>query len=625
MSFAVKGFLPKMLKGVYDRLLNAERIKLPILFTFILILAITFFVTIYSTTHFANVVLKDNIERQFQEVTSFYQKEIASQKAVQALINFSLSENERIKALLAGERKTFEEVHSIYRYLNDHQNVTHFYLVSAQRKVLYRAHQPERFGDIVNRHTMLASEQSMQTVSGLEFGVLGTFTLRTVSPIFDRGTLLGYIEVGMEIGHVLRQIENQFQVNIFELFEQSLVPEENSNQVYQMTGRKNELNLLPNYSINYDASITLDQHKVEQIHRAIEGEVDLEKGLAASTTIIANFNGDHIGYQVVLMNIENLISEHNKQIKIISAIYATTLVIGIAIFAFILSVAENTVKRFIKQKREDNELISKNMQELQAAQQQLVEKEKLASLGNVVAGVAHEVNTPIGVAVTVATTIESHISRFIEDIKSGKLKRSALGDFEDNCQECLHVLVPALEKASTLINSFKQVAVDQTSEARRLFLLHEVVDEVIITLKHKVKNRAIDIEVNIANDIELDSYPGPLGQVITNLFNNAVNHAFDVVDAGKITIRACQDEATVSITVSDNGQGIAPENLSKIFDPFYTTKLGQGGSGLGLNIVYNTVVGALAGKIQVASKLNEGTTFTLTLPLSLPKDSKNNE
>lgn len=625
MSFAVKGFLPKMLKGVYDRLLNAERIKLPILFTFILILAITFFVTIYSTTHFANVVLKDNIERQFQEVTSFYQKEIASQKAVQALINFSLSENERIKALLAGERKTFEEVHSIYRYLNDHQNVTHFYLVSAQRKVLYRAHQPERFGDIVNRHTMLASEQSMQTVSGLEFGVLGTFTLRTVSPIFDRGTLLGYIEVGMEIGHVLRQIENQFQVNIFELFEQSLVPEENSNQVYQMTGRKNELNLLPNYSINYDASITLDQHKVEQIHRAIEGEVDLEKGLAASTTIIANFNGDHIGYQVVLMNIENLISEHNKQIKIISAIYATTLVIGIAIFAFILSVAENTVKRFIKQKRQDNELISKNMQELQAAQQQLVEKEKLASLGNVVAGVAHEVNTPIGVAVTVATTIESHISRFIEDIKSGKLKRSALGDFEDNCQECLHVLVPALEKASTLINSFKQVAVDQTSEARRLFLLHEVVDEVIITLKHKVKNRAIDIEVNIANDIELDSYPGPLGQVITNLFNNAVNHAFDVVDAGKITIRACQDEATVSITVSDNGQGIAPENLSKIFDPFYTTKLGQGGSGLGLNIVYNTVVGALAGKIQVASKLNEGTTFTLTLPLSLPKDSKNNE
>ncbi|GHG05452.1 ATP-binding protein [Thalassotalea marina] len=614
-----------MLKGVYDRLLNAERIKLPILFTFILILAITFFVTIYSTTHFANVVLKDNIERQFQEVTSFYQKEIASQKAVQALINFSLSENERIKALLAGERKTFEEVHSIYRYLNDHQNVTHFYLVSAQRKVLYRAHQPERFGDIVNRHTMLASEQSMQTVSGLEFGVLGTFTLRTVSPIFDRGTLLGYIEVGMEIGHVLRQIENQFQVNIFELFEQSLVPEENSNQVYQMTGRKNELNLLPNYSINYDASITLDQHKVEQIHRAIEGEVDLEKGLAASTTIIANFNGDHIGYQVVLMNIENLISEHNKQIKIISAIYATTLVIGIAIFAFILSVAENTVKRFIKQKRQDNELISKNMQELQAAQQQLVEKEKLASLGNVVAGVAHEVNTPIGVAVTVATTIESHISRFIEDIKSGKLKRSALGDFEDNCQECLHVLVPALEKASTLINSFKQVAVDQTSEARRLFLLHEVVDEVIITLKHKVKNRAIDIEVNIANDIELDSYPGPLGQVITNLFNNAVNHAFDVVDAGKITIRACQDEATVSITVSDNGQGIAPENLSKIFDPFYTTKLGQGGSGLGLNIVYNTVVGALAGKIQVASKLNEGTTFTLTLPLSLPKDSKNNE
>ncbi len=177
----------------------------------------------------------------------------------------------------------------------------------------------------------------------------------------------------------------------------------------------------------------------------------------------------------------------------------------------------------------------------------------------------------------------------------------------------------ALHRAAHLIQSFKQVAVDQASEERRVFSLQQTVQGILQTLHHMTKRRAIEIQVIIPENIFLDSYPGPFGQVISNLVNNTLLHAFTEDQSGTITISAIQEDQRVLLSFSDNGAGIPAKHLSRIFEPFFTTKLGQGGSGLGLNIVYNIVTGILGGEITVESEPGEGACFHLILPVTVPE------
>lgn len=254
---------------------------------------------------------------------------------------------------------------------------------------------------------------------------------------------------------------------------------------------------------------------------------------------------------------------------------------------------------------------------LKEAQGQLVQSEKLASLGSLVAGVAHEINTPLGIALTMGTTFSDHLKDFFRQMQAGQLRRSYVEEFQHDAEEGLQVMQTALHRAAHLIQSFKQVAVDQASEERRFFNLLQTVQGILQTMHHLVKRRALEIQVMIPEDIFLDSYPGPFGQVISNFINNALLHAFSEEKHGVITISAVQENEKILISFSDNGAGIPAKNLSRIFEPFFTTKLGQGGSGLGLNIVYNIVTGILEGEISVKSMPGEGTCFYLVLPLKV--------
>lgn len=258
------------------------------------------------------------------------------------------------------------------------------------------------------------------------------------------------------------------------------------------------------------------------------------------------------------------------------------------------------------------------LDQLQDTQDKLLASEKMASLGTLVAGIAHEVNTPLGISVTMASTLSHHIDKFLSDVKSGSLKRSSLERFDEESKESLDLLNRSLEQASHLIHSFKKVAVDQTSSKRREFNLRVMIDEVLSTLHHQVKNSKINYFVEGDDDIIMDSYPGPLGQVITNLFNNAVFHAFEGREEGEIHIRFSRNENEVHLLFSDNGTGVDSDHINKLFDPFFTTKLGKGGSGLGLNIAYNIVSGLLGGSIHVESKV--GTIFEIRLPIKAPKN-----
>lgn len=257
---------------------------------------------------------------------------------------------------------------------------------------------------------------------------------------------------------------------------------------------------------------------------------------------------------------------------------------------------------------------------LQLTQSKLVEQEKLAALGSLVAGVAHELNTPIGNSLLTASSLEEMTDQIVAEIQSGSIRRSRIDNFGVQAKAACTLLMRNLANAANLITSFKQIAVDQTSDKRRIFNLYTVTSEVTATLGGRIRRDEHQLSVQIPEDIDMDSFPGPYGQVITNLILNALIHAFDGKKNGEIHIVAERiNELQVKLIVSDNGVGINENNLSRIFEPFFTTRMGQGGSGLGLHISYNIVTAILGGSIQVKSRVNRGTSFEITLPLIAPK------
>lgn len=269
-----------------------------------------------------------------------------------------------------------------------------------------------------------------------------------------------------------------------------------------------------------------------------------------------------------------------------------------------------------------NEALQESVDQVQKAQTQLVQQEKLAALGGLVAGIAHELNTPVGNALTVATSINTHAESVKGKMSSG-ITRSALESFIDDVEEGSKMIEYNLTRAAELVAGFKQTAIDQTSAKRREFDLAQLIGETILALTPNLKNKLFQIVTSINPDVILDSYPGPLSQIITNLINNAVLHAFEGRETGVISI-ACDEyqkncQSWILLTVKDNGKGIPDDNQKRIFDPFFTTKLGKGGNGLGMHIVHNLVTGALGGGISVQSELEVGTEFFIDLPCLAPK------
>ena len=249
----------------------------------------------------------------------------------------------------------------------------------------------------------------------------------------------------------------------------------------------------------------------------------------------------------------------------------------------------------------------------------LARNERMASLGNLVAGIAHEINTPIGNALMVASAVGSRITEFEEAIAGGQLRRSVLDRFVASVRESDDLLERNLVRAANLIQNFKQVAVDQTSDRRRVFDLATVLEEVRMTLVPRFKHSPYRFDLDAEVGISLDSYPGALGQIVTNLVENALVHAFEGRASGQILLVARSiDAGNAEIVCSDDGIGVPADVRPRIFDPFFTTKLGKGGSGLGLSIVLNLVRDLLGGDMDVSSEPEHGTRFTIRLPLKAP-------
>ncbi|MBA5690279.1 hybrid sensor histidine kinase/response regulator [Rugamonas apoptosis] len=255
--------------------------------------------------------------------------------------------------------------------------------------------------------------------------------------------------------------------------------------------------------------------------------------------------------------------------------------------------------------------------ELRRAMEQIVESEKLASLGGIVAGVAHELNTPLGNIMLVATALDERFGAFAQTVQDGQLTRSVLAKAVADFREASALLLRSAGRASELIESFKAVAVDQTSARRRIFDVRATVTDILNSLGTSLRHAQVRTVVQIPDGIRMDSYPGALEQVISNLISNSIIHGFDG-KGGEIVIDGRQLGAKVELEYRDNGVGIAPELQHKVFEPFYTTRLGQGGSGLGMFIVHNLTHGTLRGEIRIHSQLGAGVAVTLTLPAVAP-------
>ncbi len=281
---------------------------------------------------------------------------------------------------------------------------------------------------------------------------------------------------------------------------------------------------------------------------------------------------------------------------------------------------ENRVQQRTMELEASNDALQESLVELQVTQKQLVEVEKLSALGRLVAGVAHEINTPVGNGLLAATNIHHLVQELKSNSQQG-LKRSLFENFLHQSEDAAAIVVRNLQKAAELITTFKQVAVDQNLHSNcRQFALLQLIQDHLSLLHPRLKVLPVRLHVDVPESIELHSYPGPLGQIITNMINNALDHAFENQPPQQdiwITGRPC-DTDWVELQFRDNGRGIPDTDMSHIFEPFFTTRLGRGGSGLGLHICHNAAL-ALGGRFHVSSTHGEGSCFTLKIPLEAPQ------
>lgn len=265
-----------------------------------------------------------------------------------------------------------------------------------------------------------------------------------------------------------------------------------------------------------------------------------------------------------------------------------------------------------------NESLQHAMSELTRAQDQLVEQEKMAALGGLVAGVAHEINTPLGISVTTASHLELMVKGLQERLEAGHLARPELNNFVQLAGEAAEMILRNLRRADTLVRSFKQVAVDQSLEEMRTIDLGEYLGEVLISLRPALRKAGVQVDMQIPEGIMLATYPGAIYRVFANLVQNALIHGFATsIEGARIDIRAEEQGDRLKITFRDNGAGMSEEVRRRIFEPFFTTRRGSGGSGLGMHIVFNTVTRMLEGHIHCESRPGEGVEFVLDLPVRL--------
>ena len=306
----------------------------------------------------------------------------------------------------------------------------------------------------------------------------------------------------------------------------------------------------------------------------------------------------------------------NKSVELINLTYILIMIL----FVIVILIMTILVKFFMSESKINalnllNNELSKTLNNLEKTQDKLIEAEKMASLGGLVAGVAHEINTPLGIALTGITYFDE-ISHNIHKIyESQDMTQEDFEKYLDESKDISSQVLKNIQRASDLVQSFKQVSVDQTSEIKREFYVKDYTNSIILSIHNQIKRTHITIENNIPSDVKINSYPGAFGQIITNLILNSLIHGYTNKDKGLISFTLKKEKNDIVLHYKDDGKGIKESDLPHIFEPFFTTRRGIGGTGLGLNILYNIVKKQFEGEISCKSKVNEGVDFEIIIPI----------
>ncbi len=273
---------------------------------------------------------------------------------------------------------------------------------------------------------------------------------------------------------------------------------------------------------------------------------------------------------------------------------------------------------FVGSEKKYRDSLHENLEYLKNTQKQLVESEKMSALGGLVAGVAHEVNTPLGISITAASIFQTNIKALEKAVSENTLSKKALDEFIADMKDADEILLKNLDRAALLIRNFKKISVDQSNEELREFELNEYIEEIISTFRSELRHNKVSLDLQLNSEpIEMSSYPGSIAQIMINLLQNSIVHAFKEEQDKKITIRTEQSDEHATIICSDNGKGIDKDMIEKVFEPFVTTKRNKGGTGLGLNIAYNLVTQQLGGTIKIEEALEKGACFIIRIPCHL--------
>jgi len=393
------------------------------------------------------------------------------------------------------------------------------------------------------------------------------------------------------------------------LTEQNARLKQNKSDIQSLQSNFNQVkNELDNSKVQLTKNNKSLQSLKEDIHRRELAISQLEVQINERKKLLKHLEKDHASQK----------QELAQQSSVIQAQYIVLLITGVVGLAILIILVilykSKKAQHKINAKLQANvEALAEANQQLSDAKDQLVESEKMAALGGLVAGVAHEINTPIGVSVTATTHLADQISEFEKEYNAGQLKKSSLEELLLDAKDLSGILTRNLQRASELINNFKQVAVDQSSEDRRKFELGSYIEELTQSLRPQFKQQKHKILINTNDKIELNNFPGVIAQIITNLIMNSVNHGFINKTQGEIEITLALKEDEVIIDYQDNGIGLTELQREKVFEPFYTTARSTGGSGLGMSISYNLIISKLNGTFNCLDAV-EGAHFRITFP-----------
>lgn len=782
---------PREKPGFFGRITSGgRRVKLPLIMVFMSVALLI--VALFS----ASILIERNasfnalIEERGARLDREFNSRIASEAdALTLAIRGILGIAELQAPYQARDRDGLMAIAGpLYEVLNEQHGITHFYFTDLERVNFLRVHAPERYGDTISRVTMLRAQGGQEISSGMEMGVLGTFTLRVVAPWEVNGELIGYMEIGKEINHLVSAIEEIGNSSITELISKSVLDETAWRDRAVALGQPDDWHMLEDYVLVESGEVSYTHPELLRLAQTsdIDGTAKYWSGgqfFAATAFDLRDILDERVGKMIAVWDMTNEQTALRDQlvldigvagVVVLISLYLVNRLLGAVqfqvssahsslekgieersnalaetsrrlleesriraqaegkrqFFSRILEDSLNEIyifdaedyhfihvnhgalenmgysleemenksahgikpdftleafrqavaplvtgeKKFLvfearhkrkngtlypvevrlqffknenppvfvavinditKRKRAERRIMQLNesleerveqrTRELKEARDTLVETEKMASLGNLVAGVAHEINTPVGIGVTAITHLAERLETLNEAYKNGALTQEDLESFLDSSKEATQIVEQNLSRASELIRSFKMVAVDRNMEEMRSIDLRPYIDDVLLSLKPQLKQKKHKIHFECADDLQIVTYPGGVGQIITNLVTNAVTHAFEDTKGGEMWLRVVDDShGRIRLVFRDNGKGINPDFKERIFDPFVTSNRAGGGTGLGLHIVHNLVTQTLQGTIQVHSEEGKGTTFEICIPRDAKDDDNSN-